>query len=246
MESQTIDMKQTSGQQPQQAPAVPEDVFSIPIKVPASIMNTLVAMSSENSKNISVLCVELITSALNVNMLGSGTINDFSEEAIDVLKTANLESVLEGLRIFNVAKSAVPAGDENITLTIGKDDVVFKTTSDVKDYVTQINAHRIKKGLAPLENSICELLYHYGLTLGDYSICEDVTGIPYSKFVAIFKTLGLNEREVNGAKSNMIDTGRMFNKFNIVDTPDAVAPAAIPSTETEKKQTDAPAANKSK
>jgi hypothetical protein len=218
------------------APPIAEDIFKVPVNVPASMMNKLVAMSNETSSNISSLCLDLIQKSLNVELLSTGTINDFSDDAIDAIKTANLESVLEGLRIYNVAKSPVPAGDGCAELIVGENDIVFSTTSDVKDYIAQINAHRVKKGLAPLEKSICELLYHYGLTLGDYSICQDVTGIPYNKFVAVFKTLGLNEREQNGAQSNMIETGKMFNKFSIVDTPDAVLPEAKPAPDVNEKK----------
>jgi hypothetical protein len=213
------------------AQPAPELQTILQIGITQNLFNKLVSLATSESVTVQQMCINLLQQAINTEMLSTGTISNFSDEAVDTLKNVNLESVLEGLRVFGVMKSPVLPADEHEKPVLREGDIIFNTTSEIKDFVEKINAVRIKKGLAPLELSLCELLYHYGLTLGDYSVCEDVTGIPYNKFETIFRTLALNEREANGAKSNIIHTGKVFNKFSIVNTPDAVLPEAKPATQ---------------
>jgi len=230
-ENNTFPGTENQATQPAAAiPAPPEPKTSFPVMMPLSLFNKLVPLSVENGVDMSTLCVDLIQKAVNIQLLSSGTINDLSEEAQDIFRTVSLEAVLDGLRIYNVPKAAPTVTESsNPDVILSDGEILFTTTPDVKDLVRQINEHRIKKGLAPIEKSICELLYHYGLTMGDYHVCQDVTGMSYNKFTAVFKTLGLNEREQNGAQSNLIDTGMFLSKFDIVDTPDAVLPALAAS-----------------
>lgn len=201
-----------------------ETNYSIPVPVPGDLMNKLIALSTDSGKSLSDVCGSLILKAVNIQSLSDGIIEDISEQAQDIIKTLSMDATLEALRLYNVSKA--PAADnknEEVTV-VSKTDLLFNTTTDVIDLVKQINTFRATKGLAPLEKSICEVLYHYGLSLGDLSVCEKVTGIPETKFKAITKTFALNERDVNAAQTNIIEPVNIFGKYTIVDTPAKMPP----------------------
>jgi hypothetical protein len=217
------------GQQPS-----PEFIYTIPVPITAELMNQLVPLSGNTGLSIAIVCRDLIKQAVNVQMLSQGTINDLSEEAQDIIKAVSVEALLDALRIYNVAKTPAtpgqePAPGEPAAPAISETSIVFTTTSDVIDFVKKMNATRKLKGLAPLEKSFCELLYHYCENLGDHQVFQKVTGITLTEGKATVKTWALNEREVNGCQTNLIESASIFSQFAIVDTPETVIPAPTPT-----------------
>lgn len=198
--------------------------YTIPVPVPGDLMTKLISISTDTGKSLSDVCSSLIQKAINVQSLSEGTIEDISEQAQNVIKALSVDATLEALRIYNVPKMPVADGGDVEETPVSKTDILFNTTSDVIDLVKQLNAFRSGKGLAPLEKSFCELLFHYGRSLGDLSLCEKVTGIPENKYTAITKTYALSERQINGAQTNLIEAVNIFGKYNIVDTPASMPP----------------------
>ncbi len=207
-------------------PAVPLPPYTIPVQIPVDLFNQLVILSNEKNISVGALCLDLVQKATNSELLADGTISDISDDAQELIKGLSYDAVLEALRIYNVAKG--PALEDDAETPIEPGTLVFKTNSEVTDLVKQMNERRITKGLAPLENSICEVLFHYSFHMADTEVFEPTTGMKHSKFKATMKALALNEREANGAQSNIIDTASIFSSYKIVDTP---------VTETEKETT---------
>ncbi len=198
--------------------APPSSVYTIPVHVPGDLFNHLVSLSNESSVSVSDLSLQLINKAANSELLSGGTITEISDDAQEVIKGLSYDALLEAMRIYNVAKEPVSESTKEIPRVSGV--ISFVANPETSEIVKQINDRRVVKGLAPLEKSLCEMLYHYSLSLGDNQAFEPTTGIKLAKFKSTMKALALNERDSNGSKSNLIETASIFGGYTIVETPE--------------------------
>jgi hypothetical protein len=100
-----------------------------------------------------------------------------------------------------------------------KDKLIFVADVEIQTLVSTINENRKLKGLAPLQNSIVELLFFYFRKLNNEDLFRATTGLSFSDdFYENIKALALSERERNNAASNIIESG--FFGYDMVDTSD--------------------------
>ncbi|MBW7913376.1 MAG: hypothetical protein H3C54_06690, partial [Taibaiella sp.] len=80
-----------------------------------------------------------------------------------------------------VAPVPIPEVQPEMTIpAINENQVSFDATPELKEMIAQINKKRAVKGLAPLEKSLAEILYHWGENLADYSSFGESTGLYYT------------------------------------------------------------------
>lgn len=101
--------------------------------------------------------------------------------------------------------------------------LAMSATDELKKIVEQVNSFRKTKGLAPLEQSLAEILLHYSNSLDERDIFRKTTGMNYNDFYTQMEQLALDERTANGIQSNIIeDTGLLSSLYKIVDTKSEV------------------------
>lgn len=101
------------------------------------------------------------------------------------------------------------------------DKLIFIAVPEIQIMISTINEYRILKGLAPLQNSISEVLFYYFRKLNNEDIFRKTTGLEFSdEFYENIKQLALIEREKNNAISNIIESN-FFMYSSYYDIKDA-------------------------
>lgn len=176
--------------------------------------------ANENGISIEQAITNLTTGALRTGKLMSGIVTEFSPELQEVVKALHIQALKKYEEEKQAATPAPEVQPETTIPAVNENQVSFDATPELKEMIAEINKKRAIKGLAPLEKSLAEILYHWGENMADYSSFGDTTGLDFSWFKSKMAELALAERDANQAKSNVIVPSGLFSRHTIVDTPE--------------------------
>lgn len=200
-------MKNTSIQQD-------ETTKNVDIRLSEALHSELRDYANTTGNKLDISIVDLIKTALRTHKLSNGIVSDATPEFFEKLKDIVGETV--ATTPVNIAE-VQPQQEAIVTVEKNEDEVSFVADADVRAVITRLNAARSIRGLAPIEQSICELLLQWCIALGEYSSFKKVTGEDYDTFKTEIKQLAHQERERNGIPSNLIDAKGVFSaSYSIV------------------------------
>ena len=195
------------------------EVKTIQLNISEGQFSDVKAYANDNGVSIEQAYIDLANRALKAGQLMAGSVSTFSPEAQETIKALQVEA----LKKYDEDKvAAIPAPaptPEPTPVPEATGNIIFTANDDIKELVNKINETRRLKGLAPLEQSLAEMLLHWGQSLSDNSGFNDTTGLDFSWFKSKATELALAEREKTGAQSNVIVAKGIFSSYSIVETP---------------------------
>lgn len=190
---------------------------TVNVDLPEGLYLELKDYANDKGVKLEDALLGLMTTSMRTDKLNNGIVSDFTPELSDRLENM-ISSTLKNTP-FRVTLDE-PVTQPSTETTLDDNTMLFVADVDLKHVIARMNAHRVTKGLAPIENSLCELLLHWGVNLGDNSIFNAVNGEDLSSFKDYMVDMAYAERERNNVPSDVIKAkGAIFSSFTIVDTP---------------------------
>lgn len=158
--------------------------------------------------------LQLTTDALKLTDLMRGVVTEISPDVKGQLKDITLSALKQHQETLIPVSNDNEAPTEEAAAVVNDNQIIFSATPELKDLISQINETRAQNGLAPVEQSLAELLLHWSENLGDNSVFKPTTGMEYDWFKKNIIALGEQERKSNGAQSNLISKeGDFLGKY---------------------------------
>lgn len=162
---------------------------------------------------LDVSIVDLIKKSLRIHKLSNGIITDASPDFLDKIR-----SIVNQV-VASTPVNVIETEPQAVIIERNEDEVIFIANANTRALINRLNNARLERGLAPIEQSLCELLLQWCIGLGEYSSFKKASGENYDSFKTEIKALAHEERSRNGIPSNLIDTKGVFSaSYDIIDT----------------------------
>lgn len=190
---------------------------TVNVDLPEGLYFELKDYANDKGVKLEDALLSLMTKSMRTEKMNNGIVSGFTPDLFDRL----------GGIVSNAMKNTPITVEMNhteqpvkVNAVEDENTIVFAADADLKSVVARMDAHRVTKGLAPIENSLCELLLHWGVNMGDCSIFKAANGEDLASFKDYMVEMAYAERERNNVPSDVIKAkGAIFSSFTIVDTP---------------------------
>lgn len=189
---------------------------TVNVDLPEGLYLELKDYANDKGVKLEDALLGLMTTSMRTDKLNNGIVSDFTPDLFTRLRGVVSDTMKNTPIAVEITHPEQPV---HVNTVEDENTIVFTADADLKSVVARMNAHRVTKGLAPIENSLCELLLHWGSNLGDNSIFKATNGEDISSFKDYMTDMAYAERERNNIPSDVIKSkGAFFSTFTIVDT----------------------------